>query len=334
MRRPLLSVSLIASLVVVGLAIGVQSKALTLVPPSIEYTTDPGKKIETTVKLFNEASTPVTVTVTTANFGAKGETGEPDFKFDAATADLASWIKPGQSQLTLAAGERVTVPVTISVPANADPGGHYAGIFFGSGGSATDSGQVAIQSKLGTLVILRVEGEIRETATVASFGTKDKKTSYSNLPVTFEFRVSNTGNVHIRPQGTVLIKNLFGGESATFNLNDVNGAVLPNSIRAFDVTWKKLAATNKRSNFFQKIGNEWKNFALGPYTATASVTYGQTKQNLVATARVTVMPWELLIVMALVIAGVILLIVFGVRAYNTAIIRRAESKLPPPSGLR
>ena len=322
----------IALVILLAPAFAPAAKALTLVPPSLEFTADPGKKIETKVKLFNEGTEPTSVFGSTSNFTAKGENGDPDFDFATTPTDLASWIDFPVGAITLKAGETVEIPITINVPTNAEPGGHYASIFFGTDPSVApkNGGQVNVRSLIGTLVILRVEGEIREHASIASFTTKDKKTSYSRLPVEFDLRITNDGNVHVRPQGTIVIKNIFGGETSRLTINDANGAVLPNSTRQFVSNWEKQADASTRGNFFSEIMNEARNFAFGPYTASATVTYGQSKLTLQSSVQLTVIPWRLLTVIVLLLILVITAIVMGMKQYNAAIIRRAQSHNAPP----
>ncbi len=306
------------------------ASALTLVPPSLEFSAQPGETIDTKIKLFNEESDAISVFSSTSNFTAKDESGDPNFDFADTPTDLASWIDVGVGPFTLQPGDRLEIPFSIKVPADAEPGGHYASVFFGTDPSIKPEGggQVNIRSLIGTLVILRVAGDVREQAAVASFGPATK--TLNRLPSTLELRIQNTGNVHVRPQGTVVIKNLFGGESARIPINEVNGAVLPASIRKFDIQWAKHDTTGTRGNFFQELGSEWSNFALGPYTATASITYGQSNLTLSSSTKFTVIPWRLLTVIVVVLGLLLWLLIFGIRRYNSAIIHRAQSHLPPP----
>ncbi len=328
MRRVLFPVSLVAAVAILGFVAARPVEALTLVPPSLEFSGTPGQSIDTTVKLFNETNEAVTVTTSTANFGAKGETGEPDFAFDAPLADLASWIKTDVTSVTLQPRETVEVPVKIEVPVGAEPGGHYAGIFFGSGGEGQS--QLSIKSQLGSLVIIRVAGNIRETGTVTEFAASPK--THNRLPVDFFLRLQNSGNVHFRPKGFVTIRNMFGGVSATLPINPKEGAVLPNSIRRFDMTWNRNASSNKPGNFFQEIGNEMKNFGLGNYTADVVVTYGTENKTMASTTKFTIFPWRFMLVLLLVVILIIFLISLGLRSYNRMIIKRAQgssSQNPP-----
>lgn len=301
------------------------TRAISIVPPTFDYTAQPGQILTGQVKILNTEQDLQTYYLSTATFTAGGENGEPNFDFTSDISDLAAWIKTDTTRVDLQPDAKGVVNFTINVPADAAPGGHFAGIFFST--TPPDSGNVKVQQQTGTLVILRVEGQIREAASAASFKVRGSG-NVSRLPVTFDLRLQNSGNVHIRPQGTIVIKNLMGGESETLSLNDANGAVLPNSTRLFDATWKKDTSDVPPTGFFGQLKEQWFNFAIGPYTATATITYGQSKQTLVISTKVTIIPWQLLIVEALILVVVILIIVFGLKSYNKAIIRKAQ-QMPP-----
>lgn len=323
--------AVVAVLVVVGATgLGRTAQALTLVPPSLEFGTAAGQTLRTSIKLYNEGADAVVLYTSTANFTAKDEAGTPTFDFNPPDQDLAAWIKTDPTQLTLAPGDRREVAVAITVPANADPGGHYAAVFFGTQPLAIKGGQIGVASKVGTLVILRVEGAVREFATVKEFSIIGGTSTFAHPPVSFNLRIANEGNVHLRPSGTVDIKNMFGGQTASLVLNPAQGAVLPDSTRRFQIDWKKDAGG--RTGFFNQVGTEWRNFGLGTYTAQANIIYGTPGQTLIATTTFTLFPWHLLLVELVVVAALIFLIVFGVGRYNAMIIRHAESQRSSPSG--
>jgi len=319
--------------IIVAVGLPRMSLALSLVPPSIEYDLQPGQTQQAQIKLYNETDNGVILYSSVASFGAKDENGAPDFTFAETPTGLASWIDYPKGALNLPANGKMELTVTISVPKDAEPGGHYAGVFFGNQLPKTTGNQVSIQSLLGSLVIIRVAGDVREAATVAQLGLDGGKTTLTRLPATLFARIQNTGNVHVRPEGTIQIKNMFGKNSANLTINDLSGAVLPNSIRRFDAVWGNTSATENKG-FISEIAAEWKNFRLGTYTATVNLAYGQSKQTLTGTVKFTIIPWRLLLVEFLVLAGLIILIVFGLKRYNAAIINRAEKHIRPipPTG--
>jgi hypothetical protein len=309
-----------------GVLLGVESAdALTLSPPSMEFNLAPGQTISQKVRLYNDESKALTVVSSVANFTAQGETGEPTFDLKAAPTDLAAWINVPSDQIIISPNDKIDVNVVITAPANAEPGGHYASVFFGpSPVSESDDKQVNIKSLLGTLIIVRVSGNVREAATVAQFSAGDNKSFYSRLPIDFFLRLRNTGNVHVRPEGTIKIKSLFG-TTTTLVVNDTKGAVLPETIRRFDALWSKNDTVGNTGNFFQEIGQEWKNFGFGSYTVTANLTYGQESQRLSASLKIFILPWRLLLVGLVALAGLIWLLIIGIKRYNRAIITSAQN---------
>jgi|GEM_PF-6399128 len=78
------------------------AQALTVSPPKIELTADPGKTISGSFLVSNEQQSKKTFYTTFENFEAQGETGVP--KFVAATEGLGAWIT-GVSQVTLDPGQ-------------------------------------------------------------------------------------------------------------------------------------------------------------------------------------------------------------------------------------
>lgn len=324
------TLGLLALTLGLGLLVALRSgQAVTLIPPTLEFTAKPGDTIPTKVKLFNETAEVITQYSSTANFSAKDETGTPSFAPETDVTDLASWMTLDKGPFTLNPGDRIEVLVEIKVPDNAEPGGHFAGIFFSSQPpESTEAGQIAIASKVGALVLVRIEGEINESASIVSFATADGKKSYARPPVDFLLRVRNDGNVHVRPTGELTIRNILGGTTNVVAVNTGQGAVLPKSVRKFDVAWEKQGNSGPRGSFFQEIATEWRNFALGPYTASVSLTYGLAKdKTATATVEFWVFPWRVILVVVIVIVLVILLIVFGIRRYNRWILSRAQPGL-------
>lgn len=327
-----------AMVLALGLA-GVRSaSALSISPPNLEYNLDPGQTVSQQIKLFNDESQPITVYSSVANFTAQGETGDPTWDFKAEPTDLASWIKVLGDSFTINPKDSVEATVTFNVPANAEPGGHYASIFFGPQptGAAGDK-QVNIKWMISALAIVRISGDVREQASIAEFGLNKSGSTLNRLPVDFFLRVNNSGNVHIRPTGSVTIRNMFGGTSTILVVNDKKGAVLPDTIRRFGdkdkgdaISWTKSDTPAATGNFFVEIGREWKNFGLGSYTATADLTYGSNHEALSTEVKFTIFPWRLLLVVLIGVILIIFLLIIGIKGYNKSIISRAEHKTGMP----
>jgi len=311
-------------------------RALTLSPPTYEIGATPGQTLTTGLKIFNETDTGGTFYFETQNFTAKGDNGEPEFIEEDAKTDLASWIETPAS-IDLAAGELKRVEFQIRVPENADPGGHYAAIFLSNTPPSNGNGSVGISSKIGTLVLLRVEGDVVEQAKLASFGLAENKKIAGSLPVKFITRIENNGTVFVKPSGTIKIFNIFGIKTAetTVNIGKMPdgslrpvGNVLSNSARKFESVWG-TAQNAGGGNFFEKLIAEKNNFALGMFTAQLDLTYGIGNDKKI-TDKITfwVLPWRIMLVGSLVLMIALIIFIQGIKNYNRWIINKAQNQPP------
>lgn len=229
----------IATLFLAALAMPHTAAALTLKPTSREVMLTPGEKTVTSVELENETQKEITLTTQVVNFTAKNETGEPAFDFNATPTDIATWTTPESGPFTLAAGQKQTVLITFTTPADATPGGHYVAVFFNEVGS-NDASKVNIESKLGALFLATVEGTYTQSGAIATFTTANDQVYFDKGPISFIYRYENTGEVHLKPTGTLTIKNMFGKTVKTLAVNDELGATLPGTVRTYSISdWTK-----------------------------------------------------------------------------------------------
>lgn len=304
--------------------------ALTVSPARLEIDGNPGTQLKADMILVNDKDEDQTFYSSYANFEAQGESGTPNFV--EGTTDLASWMLVPQT-LTLAPFETKTIPLIINIPASADPGGHFAAVFWSNQAPhSNNDGQVAIGAKLGILVLLRVNGDIPENGSILSFDTRDAVHSFSALPITFNYRFNNDGGDRVKPIGTVTIRNIIGIKSKVLDGNPNQGNVLPHSIRRFETSWVKGNTVTQpqdqvKRGFWESVSYEWHNFAFGRYTATLALSYTTKNITSSATTHFWVFPWQLLIIILIVLA----IIYFGfkriLRSYNRMLIAQVREKL-------
>jgi len=278
--------------------------------------------------LFNDSKTSEeTFYISYANFEDKGETGSP--LFVEPINDLGTWMDAGES-VTILPNESKTIPLLIRIPDDAYPGGHFAVVFFGNNTSDNNS-QVTVGAKTGVLILLSVNGNVLEAGGLISFNTKDNKLLFNSLPVSMEYRWKNDGNDRVKPSGEITIRNLFYIPVAHINANSVSGNILPHSTRLFNVDWVKSSIIKDNNNnkswlssYWDRVYYQWKNFALGPYMATIDLAYGSMDNHSVKKIFFFVLPWQLMIIIF-----IILLFTFFIgrrllRAYNRRIIEKAR----------
>lgn len=295
--------------------------ALTVSPARLEINGDKGTVIQNEFLLINEQDAELTFYTSAENFEAQGESGTPNFTVG--KDGLASWIKV-TDKITLKKGERVKIPFSIEIPESADAGGHFAGIFLSTvPPQATDGGQVSVGAKVGMLVLLKVNGPVKEEAGIVSFNLKGNKRFVTSLPIDFEYRFNNNGGDRVNPKGDLIIRNSIGFETERLDANKNIGNILPNSTRKFEVRWGTEEAPAESASFFDHVKYQKRNFALGAYFAKLDLKYGDKGED-DATTLFFVLPWHLLIVIVVVIVFVLSLLRVGIKRYNKWIIKQAR----------
>lgn len=289
--------------------------ALTLSPVKAELSGDPGQTINAEVELYNEQAEPKTFYTSFENFEPSGEDGSP--KFVGGRTGLATWLQAG-TVVTLEPGERKVVPYTVTIPSSAEPGGYFAAVFFGGQNpEVTEGGEVSVGGKLGTLILLRVRGDIVENAGLTDFMTAEGKRFFAGLPIDFTYRITNSGADRIVPTGDIRITNTFGMTAETLVVNEKAGSILPNSARRFQASWGGIPA---QGSFFEAVKLQWENLRFGWYTAHARVVWGEENTQAAARYDFFIIPWQLSIVSVLILGLLVLLL----RKYNSWIVSRAQ----------
>ncbi len=285
-------------------------QGLEISPPVMELNADPGQTISSTIRIRNVSGGVLIAKARADDFGAKGEDGEPKLLLDETGAtrySLKYWVQ-GIQDVTLAPQELKTVSFSIAVPKNAEPGGHYGVIRFTALPPNLQGTGVALSASIGTLVLLRVSGAIKDSVSLAEFSASQKgvkKSFYEYGPVDFTVRVQNDGTVHEKVQGTITVTDTFGGKVASIAVNPKGGNVLPGSIRRFDESLAKKQL-------------------FGHYTAKLVTTYNGQKLN--ASIGFWVIPWKLVLLVLLGLVILIYLLRVGLRKYNQSIIERARRR--------
>lgn len=221
----------------------------TVSPAIIELTGKPGESFSSELTFQNLAENPTTATVTTDslipidNIIDQGKRSQ----FDA-----SSWIDVPKPNLIFDAGDLQTLKFNVSIPENANPGGHYAFINLRSGVVArADSSKAKVAPQLGVSVFITVEGEVNEIAEIVQSDLE-----ISNLVRgtnnEISFRVRNLGNVHILTSPKVSISR--SGERIE-SINVPAQLILPNTEKTFTAEWNA-------------------DVSFGKYELTAEMTYG------------------------------------------------------------
>jgi hypothetical protein len=331
-RKIFLTISISALAIVLFAS---KAYALTITPIRYEISGDPGQTLTQKMGLVNESNKTQTFYASFANFEAQGDTGSPSFVD--AKEGLGTWMTTEQASVTLAPGAQKEISFSIKIPKDAEPGGHFAAIFWGTSPGGGSPGQVSIGTKTGLLVLLSVNGDVKEQAGLVDFQLHNNKHFYKMLPVGFQYRFSNQGSDRVKPKGDIVIRSIFGWVAKKINANPYDGNVLPGTTRKFSPEWSKRdsvetrdqeVSRNESYSFKKAVSDQWNNFAFGIFRAKVVANFGVTNQIAKSHAvYFVVFPWELILV-ALVLAIPTYFILRGiVRRYNRSVIRRAQKQM-------
>lgn len=252
-------------------------------PIVIEFSANPGETVENNIRIDNLSEEAIIIEAIPKNLTPKGEEGQVDLTEDDTSFSLAKWITVSPAQTPIEGKSSFDFKATISVPENGEPGGHFGAIVFKTIPPDPGAGNAAVSQEVAPLVLVSVAGDVIEEANIASF--KSTKSFWSNeRPIELETRINNTGTVHFKPKGTITIKNMFGNEVTTINLEEKN--VLPDSIRRIVTNWDP-------------------GFSIGRYSADLTVVYGEDNQIMNSSTTFIVFPYQTVVPAALLIIGVL-----------------------------
>lgn len=285
-------------------------QALEIAPPVIVLNANPGETINSTITLRDVSRDSLIVTNQINDFVAGGEDGTPKLILDdteSSPYSMKSWITP-IPQLTIVSKKIEKLPLTITVPANAAPGGYYSVVRFTATPATLNGTGVSLSASLGALILLKVNGVATENLTIEEFSAnKNGGTNwlFENTPIDFVTRFKNNGNLHEQPVGQITITDMFGKKTAVVNVNLEDNNILPQSVRRFEQT-----LDNKT------IGNK---ILFGRYTAELKMTYGADKQVVTQTITFWVIPYTLIGVIILALIAGFLGLRFAIKRYNSYI---------------
>ena len=205
---------------------------------------------------------------------------------------LKDYIRPSETSFNIPNGYRAKIPVTVSIPTGAEPGGLYGSLVVGmtaagtkaesAGGTATTN---ALVSRIGTLFFVRVKGQARESGRLEGFALSGESTYVLDpADLAFSLVYRNDGNVSLNPYGVITVTNIIGSTVGVIQVEP--WYALPRSLRYRQVKWRPA-------------------FMFGFYRATASINpgYGGDRDKLAVSF--WVLPWRVIIVT---LAGLLVII--------------------------
>src|SRR5437763_6823958 len=199
-------------------------------PTRIEITASPGDQIESSFKFWNGTDADLPVHLEGFDIGPQDEEGHATVEGEDATNSLKAWVKPACPDLNVPPKQETTLPFSVDIPANADPGSHW-GALLAITAPVGQSNGAAVNVRTGAILLVHVLGPVTEKLILESVSVPRFAQS---PPIPIEARFRNEGTVHEAPQGTVEVRSIFGAVVATGTRPVRN--VLPRVVRRIGTT--------------------------------------------------------------------------------------------------
>ncbi|MEJ0073192.1 MAG: hypothetical protein WDN27_03900 [Candidatus Saccharibacteria bacterium] len=146
-------------------------QGLEISPPLIQQNVDPGQTITLNIRLRNVTTGELVTTGSVDDFVAQGEEGQPKLLVGKNADEVSPYtFKPWVGEipsLDLVPQEAKTAAITVAVPKDASPGGHYGVIRFTASPAGSAVTSVSLSASIGTLVLLNVSGKVVTKASIA-----------------------------------------------------------------------------------------------------------------------------------------------------------------------
>lgn len=321
---PLFAITLSLVGLLVAAPVSAASNGLGITPRK-DYTITPGSQVNDTLYVSNlSQSQALDVAIRVIDFRAQNETGTPALELQQNAPQTPWSLKPFISSLpshvTIAAGKSKEVPITISIPKGQGAGSYYSAIEYAAQNSESQK-KVNIAASSASLVFVTVPGKTRESLNLLQFGaftpSADGQTGrfgsfyFGSAPKELAFRLQDGGNVAEQPNGSILIKNMFGKRVRVIEqANPKNELALRGQIRRFEACIKtgqqSIAGAGKTTKQSVCVSpGLWP----GHYSALLDVFYGlngNASQEIKATASFWYLPLWFIIAVLVVIALIIL----------------------------
>lgn len=321
---------------------------LSINPQVFELDVFPGETITQKINLGNKSEVALPIIVSLVDFTAQENSGEMIFDESLQDISVASrkWFKIKDSNLLLEPGEEKKVDFTISIPANAETGGHNVVMLFEPQLPSFyfQPGQPRAIPVIGALFLISVKtlslesAEVKQKLEIAEFSLpkEERMEGVENFirkltvniaqaadvniidkpPQNFILKIKNNDIYHIKPFGKIVIYNIFGSRVGESEIP--RQTILAGKTRQFPVAFSPEIPRIFKWLPSSISGFLTNNFFFGKYTAkielqaSSPLTAEILQANIPVVLNIFSLPWKFWLTVFL-IAGILILLVVKYR---------------------
>lgn len=212
--------------------------------PYFYLSADPGATLTDRVTVTNKTARPLTFRLYAADaYNTARDGGFAVRAQDEKQRSIGAWARTGRDRVTVKARGSVTVPVTITVPEDAEPGDHPGALIaLDERVEDAEQGAVAlgVRKAVGARIYLRVNGPTMPALSVDDIRVEHSRplvpgTGKSRAVISYTLR--NRGNVTLDPEVALRAEGLFGRTLLARDLKKIPSELLPRQQVRLTETW-------------------------------------------------------------------------------------------------
>lgn len=308
---------------------------VTVSPVFFDLNANPGSTITERIRVRNNTNSPISVKLEVKRLTGN-EQGELTFNDENDDGSL-NWIKFSDDTVTLTPLEFTNIPFEIEIPKDAAYG-YYFSINLTQDTESNVTTGAAISGAAAIPILLNVRKEGGKTELQLKEFNVDGFIN-ETLPVNFEVKLENTGNVHVRPRGNIFISGMGKENITSIDVNPNDATIIPNTVRSFLSSWTdgflvreqviendepKVDENGKPVTKLKINWNKATDMRFGKYTANLIVVYddGTRDVPIEASKSFWIIPWKTILVVFGGIIIAILTIRFLLKRYINREVRK------------
>ena len=172
------------------------TQTLSVSPTLFQMSANPSQSWTSEIRVINVNDYPIVVYPQVVNFAPSGESGTgtliPILTEETQGKTLAEWVTLSQTEIEIPPQQTATIPFSVTVVADAAPGGHYAAILVGTKPPQKENSASQVQTAqfVTSLIFVRVSGDVIEKGNIREFTTE--KIINNEPDVQFDIRFENS----------------------------------------------------------------------------------------------------------------------------------------------
>ncbi len=215
-------------------------------PGKVELNVNPGESKTVEITVSNRTGATHTFEISAEDISGSSDPSRALVLLgdDRGPYSLKDYVKVEALRFELPHNQRARIPVTISIPTDAEPGGLYGSVLVStvttearSGGVDGTLPQSAVVARIGTSFFVTIPGAVAKDGSLEDFGSVPLKKVFQNGPIPFGLLFENRGSSHLAPYGEIRIRNIFNEEVGFMEIEP--WFVLPQALRLREVMWDR-----------------------------------------------------------------------------------------------